>query len=422
MSESKIISTQELEMFAEVSTNLYAELSEQLKSFFNKKKGVQFTARQLTFLTEMLSVMYEHPSLNRLLGKNHEPIDHCKMILNESFDSRYQGLFAIANSKDGGDETIPLVKLVRLINDELNVYKLDFDNLLFSAIHIPTLAAQAYHEHICGQLEQFSRTYQSASPLIGEVFELYTSVREMKRICEEIGVFFFILTKDFRVSKKFKMTEWFKSFVQDWLNSSGSNIIQWVKSSVDNDKCERISPASPFSTSIVDIFTSSQQLLEQVKILHWPNELEAQLFYFRLLLQVLEALFYYTQLLVTEFTADLAPLRSIQKVTAQKAAKIGKLKIKLPKLNKKVDASPLDNRVARLSPKACVRLLNIQALTKHFQDLVAEIPRIKEDDESLPKNHLFIDDNLYILHLRIIRAASIKVHLYLMASQLVRGH
>jgi hypothetical protein len=257
-------------------------------------------------------------------------------------------------------------------------------------------------------LEDFSQTYQDIKPDIGETFELYINVRELQRTCDEIGKFFLTIL-DFRIAKKFKMTIWFKLFVRDWLISSGRNVMNWVKSAEENDKYDRISPTIPYSTSVVDVFTSCQQLLDQVKQLNWPNEIEARMFYFRLFHQILEALLYYIHLVLTSFNNDLLALKTVQKVGPPKSAKIGKIKLKLPTMKKKKIESISNNGMARISSISCIKCLNIQALVSHFNDLCSQLPEIQEENLKLSNDHLFQSDGLYILRLNVIRGVDIRV-------------
>ncbi|KAI8916020.1 hypothetical protein EDD86DRAFT_197454 [Gorgonomyces haynaldii] len=368
--------------------SLYHMLEDNIKTFFNTN---QRTGEDLVSMCNMLSDLFQLQFLNT---QKSDPVLTTKEALVVAFHNRYHGLLAIANDKK---EEVPLVSLVESISDELESYCKTLDTMLFGVIHVPSLASSIFFGPLSVSLDQFSSNYQSRSPEMMDAFDLYKAVRRLQKVCESI---------DFRLADRFPMTKWFKAFVRDWLYNSGSRILGWVKASIEYDKCERISTLVPYSTSVLDVFTSSQQLIDQVKDLSWPNEKEAQLFFFRLLHQVLEGLVSYCQLSIKLLEQDLQQMRTLHQALPRKAAKIGKLKVKLPELKKKPQI--VDETCARLTSKVCVRFLNITALTEQYDALCKQVPTMNDPNTSTD-DQLFYGDPRLILRLRIVQALDFNI-------------
>ena len=203
---------------------------------------------------------------------------------------------------------------------------------------------------------------------------------------------------------------WFKSFIRDWLDNARFNFSGWVNGAVEADTCALISPTAQFSSSVLDIFTSAQQLLDQIKELDWPNQAESQLFYYRLIHQILEALFSYCNLNISQLVKDMRPLRTVLAASAIKTAKIGKFKIRIPKLKKKTPKSPkplnASENVARLTSSMCVRYQNVLALKHHFANLCAQVP---VPSETYVADSMFYGEPRYMVHLRIVSGQQLKV-------------
>lgn len=191
-----------------------------------------------------------------------------------------------------------------------------------------------------------------------------------------------------------------------------SSNLQWLPFYLYLDTYERISPTILYSTSVVDTFTSCQQILDQVKNISWPNEWESRLFHCVLFQNILHALVYYCRILSSEFQADLKPLKMFQAPISNKTtvAKIGKYKLKLPKLRKGMDKLPvmIGSGAVRISSKACIKMLNIQALSENYRKICLQLPKINDETQPKPDDQ-FLKTSLFVLKIHIFRGLNLKI-------------
>ena len=173
------------------------------------------------------------------------------------------------------------------------------------------------------------------------------------------------------------MVRWFGPFVKEWLSYSEAKLVEWVKSALDHDKLDRISSNLAHSSSVLDIFTSFQQLLDVLKDLDWPNEYESNRFYFAVFYDTIGALYRYSQLSLEAMVRRLSVTREFQPPPASKKAKIGKFRVTIPKMYRK-KAGPVPSGQTRLSSETCMLLLNIFAVPDRFGALVNCIPHIND--------------------------------------------
>ncbi|KAJ3326874.1 hypothetical protein HDU91_004527, partial [Kappamyces sp. JEL0680] len=199
----------------------------------------------------------------------------------------------------------------------LDMYQKDFELMVFGRIHLPTLGASILYDPLSKQLEDFAKTYTSSSPDMTFVFDLYHAVRELQRTCEAI---------DFKLADRFPMVKWFGPFVREWLSYSEGKLVQWVESALAQDNLQRTAAHAPHSSSVLDIFTSFQQLVDFLKDLDWPDEIENRRFYFAVFYDTLGALYRYCQLSTELLVRTLGTTRAFQPPPPSKTAKLGKLK------------------------------------------------------------------------------------------------
>jgi hypothetical protein len=215
-------------------------------------------------------------------------------------------------------------------------------------------------------LESFAHTYTSHTSEMVAVFELYHAVRNLQKTYEKI---------DFRLSDKFPMAKWFRAFVLQWLSHSEGKLFQWVKSAIEHDDLQSISDQVLHSSSVLDLFTSFQQLVDFVKGLDWPNEHDARRFYFAVFYDIIAAIARYGFLSIEQLSIALGSKRENQPPPPPKKAKIGKIRVPIPKMIRKKAKVGLSGD-ARLTKEACIRVVNNYAIKARFATLLENIPQV----------------------------------------------
>ena len=314
-----------MEIAERVCQQLIMHFDQQLYNFIvkNAVSKVEQSGLELSATCNIYLDLSQVVWLEKYFTHKQTAVQKVSSVLKKAFTDRYAILWDLAKIPEEGK--VPIVALVISLKEELELLLNELDHLLLDVIHIPSLSATLFYQQFSKEIDAFSSKISTNETEMPDVFDLYTEVRSLQQVYDKI---------DFRLAEKFEMTKWFRSFIRDWLDNSAQRMVVWVNNSLDYDKCERISPAVPYSSSLIDIFTSCQQLLDQVKSLSWPNEQDSQLFYFRLLHQVVDALVLYCKRTIQLLADDLSKLKSIQQAVAPKSAKIGKLKIKMPALRK----------------------------------------------------------------------------------------
>lgn len=300
-------------------------LNLQIGEFFNKldsKENVPRTGKALEKIIVILSAIYSSPLIS-IADSGKDILSHVRGILVTSLNARYQSLDVEASlNKDG----FPLLIITNLLRQELERYSNTLDIIICEKLHLPSLCALVFYEPWSLSIEAFSQTFVSDPQEIGQVFELYHAVRDLQKVCEQI---------DFKLADKFPMVRWFEPFVMQWLSYSEKRLFDWVKSALDHDTLEKLSPQAAYSSSVLDLFTSFQEMADFVKDLDWPDERDARKFYFAVFYDIIGAIGRYSFLLVESLMNDLAITRMYQPPPAAKRAKLGKLRLSIPKMIRK---------------------------------------------------------------------------------------
>jgi MUN domain len=196
------------------------------------------------------------------------------------------------------------------------------------------------------------------------------------------------------------MVRWFGPFVKEWLSHSETKLKEWVKSALEHDTLERVSPQLAHSSSILDIYTSFQQLLDVLKDLDWSNELESNRFYYAVFYDMVGALYRYAQLSTEAMVRFLSITREYQLPPASKMAKIGKFRVTIPKMYRKKKGSSPSGQTRLTSPMIML-LLNMFAIPGRFESLVNCIPQV-HDPTLVSHDDDILDARRFLFSLTII--------------------
>ncbi|KAJ3315172.1 hypothetical protein HDV04_004313 [Boothiomyces sp. JEL0838] len=142
-------------------------------------------------------------------------------------------------------------------------------------------------------------------------------------------------------------------------------------------------------------------LLDFIKALDWPNEQDARKFYYEVYKEAILALNTYCYLLTEALIRELTSTRHLQPPPPAKKAKIGKIKVTIPKMiRKKQIASSFSGE--RISAKACVCLLNISAVTDKFKAALDRLP-VLQDESS--RNYSTFQSKKFVFSVNIVEAS-----------------
>jgi hypothetical protein len=198
------------------------------------------------------------------------------------------------------------------------------------------------------------------------------------------------------------MAKWFRAFVLQWLSHSEGKLFQWVKSAIEHDDLQSISEQVLHSSSVLDLFTSFQQLVDFIKGLDWPNEHEARRFFFAVFYDIIAAIARYGFLSIEQLSIALASRRSNQPPPPPKKAKIGKIRVPIPKMIRKKAKVGLVGD-ARLSQEACIRVVNNHAIKSRFSALLENIPQVHSRQSSALQNASLLDSkSTCIVSIRVL--------------------
>ncbi|KAJ3261340.1 hypothetical protein HK103_005948 [Boothiomyces macroporosus] len=149
-------------------------------------------------------------------------------------------------------------------------------------------------------------------------------------------------------------------------------------------------------------------LLDFIKGLDWPNEQDTRKFYYEVYKEAILALNTYCYLLTEALIRELTSTRHLQpppysifNYRPAKKAKIGKIKVTIPKMiRKKQIASSFSGE--RISAKACVCLLNISAVTDKFKAALDRLP-VLQDESS--RNYSTFQSKKFVFSVNIVEAS-----------------
>ncbi|KAI8854209.1 hypothetical protein BC829DRAFT_380613 [Chytridium lagenaria] len=271
--------------FTSTCQTLHTLLTHHITTFFDQPASALFLPTQASstsfrYHTIMIEHLLSHP-VTGIPAPSCPPSVETQRLVAISFAGRYHGVCALARERavrtgaEAGKTlgTGVLAEVVLGLAGELKAINALFDELFFGKVHIPTIATSVFLENLMPQLEGFARTYGAVGPDLEEVIELYRAVQTLERICEGI---------DYRYLQMFKICEWFRPFMKDWLKVSESKIALWVQNAIRLDNFSQLVELGA-SSSVLDIFTSFQQQIDFLIKLGWPDPEEQEQFVNRLL-------------------------------------------------------------------------------------------------------------------------------------------
>ncbi|KAJ3193757.1 hypothetical protein HK101_004259 [Irineochytrium annulatum] len=282
-----------------------------------------------------------------------------------------------------------LVEVVKTFKGEVEVVRREYEDLVMGRIYIPTIAAKSMLEHLVPLLVGFSKNYQSTGPDLEEVVRLYEEVKSLEKLC--------ILEVDYVLGDFFKIREWFRPFIKDWLHLSEVKIAEWTRSMIELDDLSQI-VALGTSSSVIDMMTAFQQQLKFFVNLNWPDPDEADAFMDRLLQNFGDGLERYTIIMRDSFKTDsvnpvnplpvpeTASIASSPTATSSSPSLLSSTKkraftfkkIKLPGVRKPTSLNPSEIRIPLQS---CVRLNNLHLLPESFEGVLQTVMTYLEKTE-----------------------------------------
>jgi hypothetical protein len=323
------------------------------------------------------SVLKERVSKQTIFTTTTETIDYEKHIRDNITYALHLKYTAIIETSQSLEENMffpnyYLVMLTKTITEELDQIQSNFDLIICDKIHFPSFCAGLYFARLERLYQDFSYTLKDQRFDLGFAMELYQNVRRLQLICEMI---------DFKLSDSFKMVMWFRVAIYEWLETVETKVNEWVENSLKQDDFKLLFESH--SSCVLDIFTSFQHTVDFIKELNWPDEHDQHMFYFAVMYDVIVALEKFEVLLYFGLIEDLERAKGFQQPPAAKSAKLGKFKVPIPKMiRKKVVQSP--DGSCRISPEACVRMLNLCAIPSRFDTLCLNIPGLQNENLESP--------------------------------------
>ncbi|KAJ3242081.1 hypothetical protein HDU81_007835 [Chytriomyces hyalinus] len=419
--QRNIMSIEELATFQEIGVALHKRVLDGLSTFFDAPID-EFTStstKQFEFLVNALDTLQNHVLLAQKLPPTSSDgsgsmLSHLAMVdalLNESLSIRCRLMARptqndaklVAGTSELTQEGHALARMAVNIVEELEVFNDLFDDLILRKFHIPSMAARIYTDIFLSAIEAYlCNVMRSDAPLSLDIgFSVYAKVQELIPICGAI---------DYRLLDQFAgVLEWFRPFLEQFIASSEEKIGEWVQNAVAVDDFSI--QVSGHSSSVLDIFISSQQQIEFVLKLAWPSDEETALFIGKLIENIGEGVEKYTLLMRQGISSELQPKQSVpvparsinllpptSQSTASNLSKLSSgnssttatntaANVQVPvvassnppvrkkfKLKLRKSGPPIDGSELRISQISCVKLANISYLVGRFDSLIDSIP------------------------------------------------
>ncbi|KAJ3381727.1 hypothetical protein HDU84_004891, partial [Entophlyctis sp. JEL0112] len=295
-----------------------------------------------------------------------ETRDFLGTMIVESITIRFRKFFPEIPEPDGncGQNVVDLAETVTI---ELKTFHSLFDNLILKQFHLPSIAADIYIDGLSHEINLFVNRVTETNNVPGCLdvgFNLYNTVKELVLVVEMID---FRFLQDGRI----RIVEWFRVFVQAFVELSDTKINEWVENAVSVDDFQSL--ISGHSSSVLDIFTSFQQQLDFVMSLNWPSEIDVSIFIGNLIENIGFGLEKYVQLMKKLITSDLSSdqLKNLTNSTSSSP----KPQKKRFRLRVRKEGPPVDPSEIRIDEKSCIQLSNIDCLVDPFDKLVETIPK-----------------------------------------------
>ncbi len=188
-------------------TRLLTISEAQLKGFFGTIATIK-NPRQLFTLPVVLE------KLQRTISPNdaQNVVVQVEILLDKSRTSRIQEFASQADVMRDAMTASSYLKLLELINQDLESVAKDYDIVLLDTIHVLRLCAHAFIQYLTPLLSDFPKFYSRDSIELAEGFEIYNASLNFEIFCVNVDSGF----KSF-----FSLSEWFRPMIQDWFRVSG---------------------------------------------------------------------------------------------------------------------------------------------------------------------------------------------------------
>jgi hypothetical protein len=180
----------------------------QIKGFFGTIATIR-NPRQLFTLPIVLE------KLQRLISPNEAqnvPVQ-VETLLDKSMLSRIQEFSSQAEVMSDSMTAPSFLKLLELVNQDLELIAKDYDLLLLGSIYVSRVCAHAFIRYLTPLLSDFATFYSRGSIEMAEGFEIYNASLKFERICVNI---------DSGMKSFFSLSDWFRPVIKDWFKVSGT--------------------------------------------------------------------------------------------------------------------------------------------------------------------------------------------------------
>ncbi|KAJ3339624.1 hypothetical protein HDU93_007951 [Gonapodya sp. JEL0774] len=291
--EGPTASRGELALYMDMLGKLDVHLRVQFVSYFFMDTQVS-TPSEVDLTCRTLAVVYSD-SLYRLSrgvksGRQSvaesDAVETLRLLVLEAVSKRYEKIAADEESRDpvhGGDHNKDvarlnmLLRLAKSIREEVQSYMFKFPHLLLGNIDVVELACSTIlRNYFILEMEnnKFSlgaakdETIHDLSELFGITGQFYKVVKTLQQL---IGAHQLEPTKSSSNRMDFAVEKWSEPLVDRWLTVMERTMKQVVTAYVQADEHIPLAPPdSLFSTSVIDVFASTNEALQLVLDLHWP--------------------------------------------------------------------------------------------------------------------------------------------------------
>ncbi|KAI8999343.1 hypothetical protein BC832DRAFT_564982 [Gaertneriomyces semiglobifer] len=362
---SRHLSIPEVKLFRAACSVALPLLKHQLSTFLNHPLTT-LHAQQLDAIITMMVSIQGNPTID--MG-NADMAGTAKQVIVVALEARYHGLHAIAHSNQNA-RFAGLINLVQATREELELYRRHLSKKYFGFICIPDLAAEVFFHKLKPELDTFSKVYFASSSDLGDAFDLYKQVQSLIEVYDKMN---------YELAERFTVEDWFTPFLREWTLVTGRKFDEWMQRAISLDDFS-FSDTTPYSTSVVDMFSSFQQQIEFILGLKWPNQAQEDAVLKCLIKDIALTLESYTHAMVKKMDEDFRTVGHTSSVVPPKSQskdkRRKKMKIKLGKSKKLPD---IDSCEIRVPQKACVKLNNIHALPELFAELCGRFSGIWPD-------------------------------------------
>ncbi|KAB2580828.1 putative c2 domain protein [Lasiodiplodia theobromae] len=236
-------------------------------------------------------------------------------------------------------------------------------NVLVQEI-LPSYAADA--RDLVAKIMEFSQQKGEEVP-IPDGFDLYKELVEIRRIHADA-----LPDRPFA----FHIEDLLQDFVWRWIDMTNQNLVQWVENAVKQDDFQvrmEFPDQVPtdderHSVSVVDIFRSFNQSIEQIVNLNWDDDLQYAKFMTATSKAVGDALARYCEMLDTMFSKEMERLTPEQEAAARQTRQEKWLQMAKDTWNNKDKIEPY-----QFLPESLVKLNNIEYATQQLDKLEREV-------------------------------------------------